>query len=61
MPIVCISVRMRTLYIRAGFGVAVWMKRQYQSLKKRNSNSAVPLFVNETLKLRPQQKQGINI
>ena len=27
-----------------GYGVAVWVKRQYQSLKKRNSKIAVPLL-----------------
>ncbi len=28
-----------------GYGVAVWNERQYQSLCKRNSKIAVPLFV----------------
>ena len=28
-----------------GFGVAVWIKRQYQSLRMRNSKIAVPLLI----------------
>ena len=47
MPMVCIYVYTRVrvpIYMYGvGFGVAVWIKRQYQSLDWRNSKIAVPL------------------
>ncbi len=47
MLMVCIS-HARSAYFNTygvGYGVAVCYERQYQSLKKRNSKIAVPLFI----------------
>ena len=47
-PLVCNLMYARNARIGTygvGYGVAVWIRRQYQSLGMRNSKIAVPLFV----------------